>query len=85
MLQADPSAAVQELLVVLIVVVPLVLIADQHVGDLRVAAAGGFHLAHVVEAAHPARDVAGWQRLSLQRLDDADDIDDRVDGHSRRF
>ena len=34
---------------------------------------------HVVESAHPARDVAGWQRLSFQRLDDADDVDDLVD------
>ena len=76
MLQADPSAAVEELLVVLIVVVPLVLIADQHIGDLGVAAAGRFHLAHVIEATHPARDVAGRQGLSLQGLDDADDIDD---------
>ena len=76
MLQADPPAAVQELLVVLIVVVPLVLIADQHVRDLRVAAAGRLHLAHVVEATHPARDVAGGQGLSLQGFDDADDIDD---------
>ena len=75
-LQADPPAAVQELLVVLIVVVPLVLIADQHIRDLRVAAAGRLHLAHVIEAAHPARDVAGGQWFSLQGFDDADDIDD---------
>ena len=76
MLQADPSAAVQELLVVLIVVVPLVLIPNQNISDLGIAAAGGFHLAHVVEATHPACDVPGRQWLSLQGLDDADDIND---------
>ena len=58
MLQSDPAAGLQKLLVVLVVVVPLVLVADEEIRDLGVAAARRLHRLHVIETSEPAGDVA---------------------------
>ena len=75
-LQPDAAAGVEERLEVLVVVVQVVLAAEQHLDELGVAACLSrcFHRGDVVEAAEAARDVARRQRLAFERGDDADDV-----------
>ena len=81
-LQADLAAGVDEPLEVLVVVVLLVLVAEQHLDDARVGlrrararSDGRFlHRGDVVVAAEPARDVARRQRLAFEHGDDADHV-----------
>jgi hypothetical protein len=86
MLQADPPAVVQEALEVLIVVVQVVLGAEQEVDHLGI---GGtldrFQRGHVVEAAEPAGQVAGVERLALQRGDQTDHVDVALRRDDRDF
>ena len=72
----------QERLEVLVVVVLVVLRAEQDLDDLGVGRrrVGSrrlrrFHRGDVGEAAEAARDVAGGQRLALEHGDDADGVD----------
>src|SRR5579859_5676518 len=74
-LQADAAAAVQEGLEVLVVVVQLVLLAQQRLDELGVGHARlRFERVDVSESADAAGDVRGWQRLALERGDEADHV-----------
>ena len=79
-LQPDLSAGVDERLVVLVVVVQVVLAAEQHLDEVGVlhASFARLHLGDVVEASEPARDVARRQRRAFERGDHADHVDDAV-------
>ena len=75
MLQADAAAAVQERLEVLIVVVQLVLLAEQGLDQLRVGDAGlRLQRLDVAEAPDAAGDVGGPKRLALERGHDPDQV-----------
>ena len=74
-LQADVAAGVEERLEVLVVVVQVVLGAEQHLDDRAVLCVGlRLHARDVVEPAEPARDVARRQRRTFERGDDADHV-----------
>ena len=71
-LQPDLAAVVEERLEVLVVVVQVVLAAEQQVDDLGRRAPVRLHLLDVGEAAEAARDVARGQRVALLDRHDAD-------------
>ena len=74
-LQADAPAGVEERLEVLVVVVQVVLRAEQDVDELGVGGRRvGLQRGDVVEAAEPAGDVALVERRALERGDQADDV-----------
>jgi hypothetical protein len=73
-LEADPPAVVEERLEVLVVVVEVVLAADEGADHLRDGLLRVLHLPDVAVAAEAARDVAFRKRLALERRHDADDV-----------
>jgi hypothetical protein len=74
-LQADAAAGVEEGLEVLVVVVQLVLRAQQGLDELGVGGVGHrLERGHVVEPAEARGDVALVERGALERGDEADDV-----------
>ncbi|MEZ5217971.1 MAG: hypothetical protein R2715_15610 [Ilumatobacteraceae bacterium] len=73
-LQTDPATGLQEGLEVLIVVVQLVLVAEEHLDGLGVRGAARLEGEHVVVGTEPAGDVTARERLALQRRHDADHV-----------
>jgi len=77
-LEADFSAAVEEGLKILIVVVELIFAAEKRFDDFLVGGAALLHFSHVGEAAEAAGDVAGRKRIALVGGDDTDDVNARA-------
>ncbi|HUO35750.1 MAG TPA: hypothetical protein VMU43_12235 [Candidatus Acidoferrum sp.] len=75
MLKADLPALVEECLKVLIVVVELILAAQERFDDLLIGGSALFHIPHVRKAAKAAGDIPGGKRITLVGGDDADDVD----------
>ena len=74
-LQTDLAAVRQERLEVLVVVVQVVLGAEQDLDDLGIAGLrSALHRPDVVEPAEAAGDVPGTERLTFERGDDADHV-----------
>ena len=62
---------------ILIIIVHIILVAEQHLDDVAIGCIRGFHLVEIGEAAQAAGDVAGRQRVPFKHCHDAYHIEHR--------